>query len=88
MGASVVAAPSEPNEPMGHASALWTQDPALRPMQNRWRATVSVQPRRGAIEFSLLDLEPLWPLPGMTRAQRLYGKIFPAEFLDAPRVIG
>lgn len=35
-----------------------------------------------------LDLEPLWPLPGMTREQWLYGGIFPAEFLDAPRVIG
>lgn len=35
-----------------------------------------------------LDLQPLWPLPGMTREQRLYGNVFPAEFLDAPRVIG
>jgi hypothetical protein len=35
-----------------------------------------------------LDLEPLWPLPGMTREQRLYGSVFPAAFLDAPRVIG
>ena len=35
-----------------------------------------------------LDLEPLWPLPGMTREQRLYGNIVPADFLDAPRVIG
>jgi len=35
-----------------------------------------------------LDLEPLWPLPGMSREQRLYGNVFPPEFLDAPRVIG
>ena len=34
-----------------------------------------------------LDLTVLWPLPGMTREQRLYGGIFPAEFLDAPLVI-
>jgi hypothetical protein len=34
-----------------------------------------------------LDLTQLWPLPGMTRTERLYGGIFPAEFLDAPLVI-
>ncbi|MDP9178054.1 MAG: hypothetical protein M3O61_10285 [Gemmatimonadota bacterium] len=34
-----------------------------------------------------LDLSQLWPLVGMTRDQRLYGGIFPAEFLDAPLVI-
>lgn len=34
-----------------------------------------------------LDLTQLWPLPNMTRTQRLYGGIFPAEFLDAPLVI-
>lgn len=34
-----------------------------------------------------LDLTQLWPLSNMTRRQRLYGGIFPAEFLDAPLVI-
>lgn len=34
-----------------------------------------------------LDLTQLWPLPEMTRTERLYGGIFPAEFLDAPLVI-
>lgn len=34
-----------------------------------------------------LDLTQLWPLSGMTRTQRLYGGIFPREFLDAPLVI-
>lgn len=34
-----------------------------------------------------LDLTQLWPLSGMTRTERLYGGIFPAEFLDAPLVI-
>jgi hypothetical protein len=34
-----------------------------------------------------LDLVKLWPVDGMTREQRLYGGIFPAEFLDAPLVV-
>src|SRR5688500_15027853 len=34
-----------------------------------------------------LDLMKVWPVPGMTPTQRLYGGIFPAEFLDAPMVI-
>jgi hypothetical protein len=34
-----------------------------------------------------LDLTQLWPLGSMTRTERLYGGIFPAEFLDAPLVI-
>lgn len=34
-----------------------------------------------------LDLTRLWPVDGMTREQRLYGGVFPAEFLDAPLVI-
>ena len=34
-----------------------------------------------------LDLTQLWPVSGMSREQRLYGGIFPAEFLDAPLVI-
>jgi hypothetical protein len=34
-----------------------------------------------------LDLSQSWPLPGMTPTQRLYGGIFPEEFLDAPLVI-
>lgn len=34
-----------------------------------------------------LDLVQVWPLGGMSREQRLYGGIFPAEFLDAPLVI-
>lgn len=34
-----------------------------------------------------LDLTQLWPISGMTREQRLYGGVFPAEFLDAPLVI-
>lgn len=34
-----------------------------------------------------LDLTQLWPISGMTRTQRLYGGIFPAEFLDAPLVV-
>lgn len=34
-----------------------------------------------------LDLTQLWPLRGLSRAQRLYGGIFPAAFLDAPLVI-
>lgn len=34
-----------------------------------------------------LDLTQLWPIQGMTRTQRLYGGVFPAEFLDAPVVI-
>lgn len=34
-----------------------------------------------------LDLMKVWPLPNLTRTQRLYGGIFPAEFLDAPLVI-
>jgi hypothetical protein len=34
-----------------------------------------------------LDLSQLWPLEGLTREQRMYGGIFPAEFLDAPLVI-
>ena len=34
-----------------------------------------------------LDLGQLWPLEGMSREQRLYGGIFPSEFLDAPLVI-
>ncbi len=35
-----------------------------------------------------LDLTQLWPLDGMSRTERLYGGIFPAEFLDAPLVLG
>jgi hypothetical protein len=34
-----------------------------------------------------LDLMQVWPLPNMTREQRMYGGIFPAEFLDEPLVI-
>lgn len=34
-----------------------------------------------------IDLTKLWPISGMTREQRLYGGVFPAEFLDAPLVI-
>lgn len=34
-----------------------------------------------------LDLTQLWPVAGMSREQRLYGGIFPPEFLDAPQVI-
>jgi hypothetical protein len=34
-----------------------------------------------------LDLSQLWPLPHMTPEQRLYGGVFPEEFLDAPLVI-
>ena len=34
-----------------------------------------------------LDLSQLWPLPFMTPEQRLYGGVFPEEFLDAPLVI-
>jgi hypothetical protein len=34
-----------------------------------------------------LDLTQLWPLPGMTPTQRMYGGVFPREFLDAPIVI-
>ena len=34
-----------------------------------------------------LDLVKVWPVDGMTREQRLYGGIFPAEFLDAPLVV-
>lgn len=34
-----------------------------------------------------LDLSQVWPVDGMTRTQRMYGGIFPAEFLDAPMVI-
>jgi hypothetical protein len=34
-----------------------------------------------------LDLTQLWPVDGMTRTQRLYGGIFPKEFLDAPLVV-
>jgi hypothetical protein len=34
-----------------------------------------------------LDLVQLWPIKGMTKEQRLYGGVFPAEFLDAPLVI-
>lgn len=35
-----------------------------------------------------LDLSQLWPVPGMSREQRLYGGRFPAAFLDEPVVIG
>jgi len=34
-----------------------------------------------------LDLSQLWPLPHMTPEQRLYGGVFPEEFLNAPLVI-
>lgn len=34
-----------------------------------------------------LDLSQVWPVEGMTRTQRMYGGIFPAQFLDAPMVI-
>jgi hypothetical protein len=34
-----------------------------------------------------LDLVQLWPVRGMTAEQRLYGGVFPAEFLDRPMVI-
>jgi hypothetical protein len=34
-----------------------------------------------------LDLSQLWPLPFMTPEQRLYGGLFPEEFLNAPLVI-
>jgi hypothetical protein len=34
-----------------------------------------------------LDLMKLWPDPNMTADQRLYGGIFPAQFLDAPLVV-
>jgi hypothetical protein len=34
-----------------------------------------------------LDLTQLWPIGGMTRTERMYGGMFPPEFLDAPRVI-
>lgn len=34
-----------------------------------------------------LDLSQIWPIEGMTRTQRMYGGIFPAQFLDAPMVI-
>jgi hypothetical protein len=34
-----------------------------------------------------LDLSQLWPLPHMTPEQRLYGGVFPREFLDAQLVI-
>ena len=34
-----------------------------------------------------LDLTKVWPIAGLTREERLYGGIFPAEFLDAPLVI-
>ncbi len=34
-----------------------------------------------------LDLAQVWPVDGVTREQRLYGGIFPKEFLDAPQVI-
>jgi hypothetical protein len=34
-----------------------------------------------------LDLTQLWPVAFLTREQRLYGGIFPKEFLDAPQVI-
>jgi hypothetical protein len=34
-----------------------------------------------------LDLMQVWPIAGMTRTTRLYGGIFPADFLDAPMVI-
>ena len=34
-----------------------------------------------------LDLVRVWPIQGMSREQRLYGGIFPAEFLDAPLVV-
>jgi hypothetical protein len=35
-----------------------------------------------------LDLTRLWPISGMSRAQRLYGGTFPEAFLDEPVVIG
>jgi len=34
-----------------------------------------------------LDLSQVWPLPGLSREARLYGGIFPEEFLDSPMVI-
>ena len=34
-----------------------------------------------------LDLTQLWPVSGMSRAQRLYGGVFPKAFLDAPLVV-
>jgi hypothetical protein len=34
-----------------------------------------------------LDLTQVWPVEGITRTQRMYGGIFPAEFLDAPMVV-
>jgi hypothetical protein len=34
-----------------------------------------------------LDLMQVWPVSGMDRTQRLYGGIFPAEFLEAPLVV-
>lgn len=34
-----------------------------------------------------LDLMKLWPLPDMTPEQRLYGGVFPAQFLGAPLVV-
>ena len=34
-----------------------------------------------------LDLTKLWPMPGLTREQRLYGDVFPPEFLDESLVI-
>jgi hypothetical protein len=34
-----------------------------------------------------LDLTQAWPVEGITRTQRMYGGIFPAEFLDSPVVI-
>jgi hypothetical protein len=34
-----------------------------------------------------LDLSQVWPVPFMSREQRLYGDVFPEEFLDSPMVI-
>jgi hypothetical protein len=34
-----------------------------------------------------LDLTQLWPISGMTRTERMYGGLFPPEFLDASLVI-
>lgn len=34
-----------------------------------------------------LDLSVMWPVRGISREQRLYGGVFPPEFLDSPLVI-
>ena len=52
-------------------------DPAHDPQIIIWQ--------RGSKER--LDLQVAWPVAGMSREQRGYGGLIPAEFLDAPLVV-